>query len=303
MQEVGQFHCETKQLLSCVLEMKVLKQYPLTATFLSLCVGICIIPPFVFSDLYSDINYETPLRKAWNSTPVIYSELICLGCAWPLLLDMMSDFIGKLTKSHVCKILLLISLIFPNFFWIVFSMWVHDESFYKFIPSILNIRVILVFVSLVFSITEYGSPVWTTRRISAIVILNTIGLVLDVFGGFLHDQYSFWIIERVLMCISFGMIAFFSLSWIMYVRSSSEKLKSIDIYCCNIYLFSLFVMILCQTILGVGFKSQRWSDVTTTNIVATNYTLSFITIMALVFIGRVNRIQILYKQVLLHAIF
>ena len=276
----------------------------LTCSIAVISLALILVPPLTSNGfVLSDAVDSTPsLTTEWKSTTAVYSQISCLALAWPLLIDLIADYYSYPYRSqaYISNFFLLLTLVLPNLLGTIFALSTFYEGFDLFIPSITNIRFIIVALTLSFSVHTYGSPVWSSKSTFIFITFISVGLTAGIFNAFKPYDLSTASIPLYYVCFGLPTIYFLFLlvKWIKYTRLPNHtKQQLTNNYCCNIHIMAAISAVLSFWIINITLGARHWGSVGAKYLSFTNYALSFVTMLVLIFSGRVHRQQIILKRV------
>lgn len=277
----------------------------ITASMALVCASLCIIPPLVTQDMYvsciSDSS-PSPLQSAWDSGSMIHAAIPCLVVSCPLLLDFLADSVAfsHSPEENIMKSVLLLSLMVPNGLEIAFTL-MEIKHFYRYLPSMMSARIVVLMFFLYFSMMKYGSSIWKPKFVIPIMSLWMTGIVVAAFSSFDMFYSPHLNLVRTLMWVG-GTTGFVVLSicWTRYLLfQKHDSVQAMNNYCCNINLLAFVSMIVGFWVMSISTKFGPVSlpCLSHRSYLSLNIMLSAVTVAVTVFSGRITRIQFIENQV------
>ena len=260
---------------------------------LLISIAACLLPMFIYKHLDNstvDMLEDLPVVHIQNSQKYMYSLVAGIAVSFPILLELVADSWTYMENplALFSKWILLMALVIPNI--IILTVLPYDQN-YNGLPIIYNIRLILIVFAFMCAFLAYGSPIWTPRNTTTVVVVFSFGIVIDSFEAF-NGELAFLAWPRLFLVLAITIYGlYYGYRYISQLQNKLVKWSDItlDDYCCCTHTFGIVIFIIGVWVLTVLYSGSDWAHTPVDFYVISSYLEIFYTAVLTVWHSRIVR--------------
>ena len=233
---------------------------------------------------------QFPTCRAIYSNSYLMSLVASVSMSIHMLVDLLGhSFLSQISnflynRDSASNLLVLISLLVPDFVQIFYVIPYHDPLVFHLIHLLRNV---MIFFATFGFLTKFGGNNWRTIGVIFAVIFVNIGLLLKFYGYFISGKSSslLAIISSTFLIIGTFLLFVKTITWIAD-RTQQYRLgirMTTDEYSCNIYLLAFWISDIWYLCLILQSNLQDWYNFNTSVSVQLNMLFSVYYILIAVF--------------------